>query len=172
MKYVKIAFLIVFLLLFGVFFANTAGSLTTDSPIQQPIAFSHQSHVEGLEIECTVCHQSVMEQEFAGRPTLQVCKECHDENTYTDSPEEAKLVEYIQSGQELPWNRLYDVPSHVYYSHRRHTAVAQIECAECHGDIGQASSPPERPLKLLTMDFCMDCHEQKGVTTDCNTCHR
>lgn len=81
-------------------------------------------------------------------------------------------MEYIRNGQSVPWRRLYDVPDDVYYSHRRHVTVAQLECVECHGEIGTSTSPPTGPLNDLTMEFCIDCHEKQNASTDCIACHR
>ena len=137
----------------------------------QPIQFNHLLHTEEVGLECTDCHQYVRRAEFAGRPTVDICAECHEE-PLTDSAEEALLIEYIQAGEAVPWERLYHVPDHVYYSHRRHVTVADLDCSVCHGEIGRADKPPPRPLKGLTMDFCLKCHEQRGASTDCNACHR
>ena len=137
----------------------------------QPIQFNHLLHIEEVGLECTDCHQYVKRAEFAGRPTVDICAECHEE-PLTDSAEEALLVEYIEAGEAVPWERLYNVPDHVYYSHRRHVSVAGLDCSVCHGEIGRTDKPPPRPLKGLTMDFCLKCHEQQGASTDCNACHR
>ena len=143
----------------------------SQGPIRQPIQFNHLVHTQEWELDCDVCHQHVRQEEYAGRPPLEVCAACH-EDPLTESAEEAILVESIKAGQEIPWRRLYNVPSHVYYSHRRHVTVAGIDCVQCHGDIGISTVPPEAPLKALTMKFCVECHEASGATTDCNACHR
>jgi predicted CXXCH cytochrome family protein len=86
--------------------------------------------------------------------------------------EKALVTSYIESSEDIPWNRIYDVPGHVYFSHRRHVAVAGVECATCHGDIASSTTPPPAPLNDISMAFCIDCHEKEEVTTDCNACHR
>lgn len=86
--------------------------------------------------------------------------------------EKAKVAAYLKSDEDIPWNRIYDVPNHVYYSHRRHVTVAGIECATCHGSIASTTTPPQAPLNDISMAFCIECHEQEKVTTDCNACHR
>lgn len=138
--------------------------------ISQPIAFNHKLHVEDNGLECVECHIYVMTQPFAGYPGVDKCLECHEE-AQTDSAEEEKIRQTAAAGEELVWNRIYDVPDHVYSSHRRHVVAGELECAECHGPIADATSPPSRPLNDLSMDFCMDCHEQRGVTNDCIACH-
>ena len=167
----KILLPAILLLAAGFVLTSGAARLAKKEVITQPIQFNHFIHVDTLEMACTDCHPHVMEREFAGRPTLKICAECHD-ISLTDSPEEVILLEYVQSQKEIPWRRLYEVPGHVFYSHRRHTTVAGIDCMECHGEIGLSTTPPPGPLTNLSMKFCMDCHEKKGVTTDCNACHR
>lgn len=140
-------------------------------PVLQPIAFNHQVHTQKLELECDVCHRYVLEAEFAGCPRAEICAVCH-EDPQTDKAEEAILVDYIKSGREIPWRRLYETARHVHFSHQRHVTVAKIDCAECHGDIGLSTSPPDGPLFELNMEFCTACHEKQGINTDCNACHR
>ncbi len=138
----------------------------------QPIEFNHSVH----ELGCDMCHRYVYEAEFAGRPFAEICAACHEEALKEGSAEESILLGFLESGREIPWRRIYKVPSHVYYSHRRHTIehgmTPKIECVECHGAIGTSTSPPGKPLNKLTMKFCINCHEERGVTTDCNACHR
>lgn len=139
--------------------------------IHQPIHFNHSLHTQEWELECDTCHRSVREAEYAGRPAVEICAVCH-EDPQGETAEEAALVEYIRNGQSVPWRRLYRIPDHVFYSHRRHVTVAQLECVECHGDIGISTSPPTQPLNDLTMEFCIGCHEKRDASTDCIACHR
>ena len=141
------------------------------SSISQPVAFNHRLHVEDNELECEECHHYVTSQTFAGLPGVEKCLECHEE-AQTESPEEEKIRQAAAEGKELAWNQIYNVPDHVYYSHRRHVVAGEIDCAECHGQIARATQPPSQPLNELTMDFCMDCHESRSVTNDCIACHK
>lgn len=138
--------------------------------VSQPIAFNHQLHVEGNGMECVECHVYVLTQTFAGLPTVERCLECH-EAPLTDSAEEEKIRQFAARGEPLVWNRLYEMPDHVYSSHRRHVVAGGMDCAECHGPIAATTKPPPRPLKNMTMDFCMDCHRRSGITNDCLACH-
>ena len=94
-----------------------------------------------------------------------------DENKRIREEENRKLMEYIKSGKEIEWQRLYRAPEDVYFSHRRHVVFGNIECKTCHGDIGESSKPPSKALKI-TMKNCMDCHEEKEANNDCIACHR
>jgi hypothetical protein len=147
-----------------------AHSLVFRRAVTQPIAFNHRLHVEGNGLECVECHAYVLTQTFAGLPSLERCLECH-ETAVTDSAEEEKLRELAAWGETLVWKRLYEMPDHVYSSHRRHVVAGGIDCAECHGPVAATTRPPARPLRALTMDFCMDCHRRRGASNDCLACH-
>jgi hypothetical protein len=139
--------------------------------VRQPIAYNHAAHVKKLEIGCETCHETSTAGEVAGIPPLSTCADCHREAN-GPSPEEKKVVEAVLAGREIPWARLYDLPRHVYFTHRRHVAVARIACERCHGDMGSQTRPPPGPLVALTMDGCIECHRQRGASQDCDVCHR
>ncbi len=137
----------------------------------QPIKFSHKKHIE-QGIECITCHQFYEERANSGNPTLDICSSCHSAQI-TDSPEEKKLIEeYISTGREIPWKRVYYVPGHVYYPHFRHVVMAEIKCEYCHGNIAEEKKPLKKPLKKIRMYFCIDCHEKRNISNDCITCHK
>lgn len=157
--------------LFLVIFLVTLFLFLTRSPgIPQPIAFNHHLHTEDNGIECLECHSFYMDHSASGLPGADVCRGCHEE-AMTDSPEEKKLVELLGSENGPHFRKLFRLPEHVFYSHRRHVAIAELECERCHGDIAKTESPPSRPLVNVDMDSCMDCHDDLGVTNDCITCH-
>lgn len=137
--------------------------------VKQPIAFNHRIHVEN-DMECEDCHAYFKEYAFSGRPSLEICMACHEE-PQGEGDEEKKLMEFIKAEKEIEWKRLYRVPEDVYFSHRRHVVSGNIECRTCHGDIGNSTRPPSRPLKM-TMDDCMKCHEENEASNDCIACHR
>ncbi|MFH1764259.1 MAG: cytochrome c3 family protein [Gemmatimonadota bacterium] len=150
-----------------------AGSLLLRSrgSFNQPIAFNHSKHVEDMGLPCTTCHLYAETGTRATIPNIEVCRMCHTA-PLTESPEEALLVEYIQSGQSIPWRKVYWVPEHVYFSHRRHTSVAEIACEICHGAIGQRVTPVTSPMVKITMDRCVECHQSVEASRDCISCHR
>jgi len=160
------------------FVVGVAALLATVSPpatearaSEQPIQFNHQKHTEGLELECSQCHEGVEDRVRATLPGVEVCIGCHEE-AVTDSPEEAKIRDYYGRGEEIPWQRLYRVPRHVFFSHRRHVHVARVACATCHGEMGTQTQPPAAPLKRIAMKGCLTCHRARGARIDCVSCHR
>lgn len=142
-----------------------AGSVT------QPIAFNHRLHIEEVGLECTDCHIYALEGVRATIPNIEVCGDCHEE-AMTESAEEALTVEHIRDGIPIPWRKVYHVPEHVYFSHRRHTTLGGIDCEQCHGAMEEREQPLTDPLVPLGMDECLDCHRQADATTDCILCHR
>lgn len=139
---------------------------------EQPIAFNHRIHV-AKGFECSLCHQFVREQRFAGLPTLQTCLLCHS-TQISQNPEEAKVRALAERKEPLRWTRITEVHpgDAAYFSHRRHVAQGQIPCATCHGPVAEMTRPPERPPIRITMGFCTACHAQRQVRTDCLACHR
>ncbi|MEW5899963.1 MAG: cytochrome c3 family protein [Acidobacteriota bacterium] len=140
------------------------------SGAKQPLEFNHKIHAEN-GLDCVDCHQHFKEHSASGRPSLEICSDCHSEPLGKSETEKA-LQQYILKGEEIPWKRLYRVPEDVYFSHKRHVVIGGLECKSCHGDIGERAKPPSRPLIKITMKRCMDCHEEKAVANDCIACHR
>lgn len=147
-----------------------------DRETEQPIPFNHNLHVTRGELECDSCHEYVLEEAFAGLPPVKICMRCHK----NEDPENPASLKYIQAirqaasdGGQIGWVRLYELPRHVYFSHRRHTDIGGLDCKECHGDMAALTAPPPRPVvRALTMEGCIACHDEKNVDNDCSWCHR
>lgn len=138
--------------------------------VRQPISFSHRSHVEDNALACSTCHQFYEKEAFSGLPSAEDCAVCHLE-AQGKSAEELKLVRLLKAGAPLDWRPLFQQPSHVYYSHRRHVIAGKLDCGVCHGAIAKSTEPPLR-VQNLGMQDCIDCHRRQGVSEDCTTCHR
>ena len=139
--------------------------------VLQPIAFNHQLHTEELGMTCDVCHQFYSSGKHSGLPSLASCMDCHEE-PLTESPEEQKIRDLAAAGQDDVFLKLFKMPDHVFYSHRRHAEIGEIPCETCHGAVDTASVPPELPLVRVSMNFCLDCHEREQTRSECTTCHR
>lgn len=140
--------------------------------IVQPISFNHNLHVEQEGMECTDCHSKVEALPSATFPSADVCTDCHEGEPLGESEEEVRLLRFLEEGNPIPWQRIYEMPRHVYFSHRRHVVLGEIECMTCHGDVPSMIVPPPRAVVSQTMEFCMDCHRERKVTNDCLACHR
>jgi hypothetical protein len=162
---------VVTLLMSAVGFAAGRILLRPAGAVRQPVEFNHRLHVKEVELECNTCHLYYETSLHSGLPDLELCMECHEE-ALTESPEEQRLLELANGDIEVPFKKLFRMPDHVYYSHREHVALADIECEICHGDIADSTVPPATALVNITMDTCVNCHAERGVMTDCTHCHR
>ena len=159
----------------------------------QPIRFSHRLHVK--QAKCLACHTTVTKGRAAGVPKLADCADCHEgaqAKTPEGKKEEAKLQDFIARKAEIPWSRVWRLPSHVVFSHRTHVTVGKVPCQSCHGAMETLDAPPTAPLKTLAMADCISCHEKsiplpsgqdqqpgpprvvagRRLSTDCAACHR
>jgi len=155
----------------GVGFATGRTYLRPASEVVQPIAFNHQKHTQELELACDTCHEYLSVGRHAGLPTLSTCLMCHEE-PQSKNPEEARIRELSAGGKQDVFVKLFKLPEHVYYSHRRHAVVAKIPCNTCHGAIAETTTPPTSPLVKIDMEFCIECHNRQSVKTGCTSCHR
>lgn len=144
---------------------------STTAAEDQPIAFSHQTHVAENGLQCQFCHSGVSQSPVAGIPSVELCMGCHT-HIATDNPEVQKLTDYWQNNDPVPWQRVYEQPDFVYFAHHPHIA-AGVTCGSCHGDVGNATEVEE--VVEMNMGFCLDCHaeqENKDALWDCAVCHR
>src|SRR5690606_37840168 len=112
----------------------------------QPVLFSHRHHTDELRIDCRYCHTSVETSSFAGLPSTHTCLTCHSQ-VLRDTPMLAPVIESARRNRPLAWNRVNDVPEHVYYNHGLHIAKG-VACTTCHGDVGaMALMQPGEPFE-------------------------
>jgi hypothetical protein len=152
-------------------FAAGRTALRPGEGATQPIQFNHQKHVKDAGVECSTCHEYYSTGNHSGLPPLATCEGCHQE-ALGKSPEEQKLLKLIASKQDVSFKKLFRLPDHAYYSHRRHVIDAGLPCETCHGAIADTTAPPRYPLVRITMATCIQCHAQKRVKTGCTSCHR
>lgn len=138
--------------------------------VEQPLAFDHRLHIEEIGLDCLDCHRGAESAVRATIPNVSECGDCHDV-ALSESPDELALVAYVEAGEKIPWRKVYRVPDHVFFSHRRHTALAGLECEVCHGPVAERSEPISRAFRRPTMNDCMDCHRESQASNDCLYCH-
>jgi hypothetical protein len=122
------------------------------APIGQPVAFAHAKH---QAVGCATCHRGVTSTARAGIPDAVFCAKCH-----TTLP------------RTIAWVQVTRIPSHVMFSHRRHVALAGLDCASCHGEMRERRTPLGVAPVRLTMTTCLSCHRHEGAAEDCAACHR
>lgn len=134
----------------------------------QPINFPHDVHAGTLGIDCAFCHKYVEKSTFASIPNTNVCMTCHV-SAATDRPEVQKLIKYFEDKEPVPWKVIHMLPSHVYFSHKRHVK-AGVQCSTCHGEIQVMKKV--RKMRSFSMGFCVTCHETNKAPKECWTCHK
>ncbi len=133
---------------------------------QQPIPYSHKKHL-AMGLKCQGCHTSPDPGELMGIPETKVCMGCHTA-VKTDSPHIQKLASYAKQEREVPWLRIYQIPSYVFFSHKAHTE-AGAKCETCHGPVAEREVLARETD--ITMGGCMDCHRKNKASNACNFCH-
>ena len=136
--------------------------------IYQPLPFNHQKH---QKVACVICHRGVESQKRAGLPDMDTCLNCHVTPPFKTKAD-IKVWNAAVEKKHISWKIISQIPPHVYYSHRRHVAMGQLDCAICHGDMTNRTIPPTRILKTISMNNCWNCHLKEKVINDCARCHR
>ncbi len=125
-----------------------------NQPIEQPIPFSHEHHVNGLGISCGYCHTSAEKSAFAGIPPTHTCMTCHSQ-IWTG----AQMLEPVRASyrtqKPLEWNRVHDLPDFAYFNHSIHVAKV-MACQVCHGNVNKM--PLTWKQNTLMMGWCLECH--------------
>jgi hypothetical protein len=155
--------------------------------VRQPIPFPHDIHAGTNQIPCMYCHHTADRSVDAGIPSVQVCAGCHIPGgaplIAADRPGVQALIAYWREQRPIPWVRIYKVPDHARFPHMRHVQGG-VECQECHGPVETMAEITGvykgtnagtrygivRP-NPLEMGWCIDCHRQREVRTDCSVCH-
>ncbi|MFN0070728.1 MAG: cytochrome c3 family protein [Chloroflexota bacterium] len=139
----------------------------------QPIAFSHQVHVQVAGADCTFCHRTAATGDSAGLPDLEQCMFCHlvvDQSLST--PSLTVAIQAVQASwveqREIEWARLHHIPDHSRFPHSAHLQ-AGIPCAECHGEVERMLQVQQ--VRSLKMADCVACHQQTAAPLQCVTCH-
>lgn len=142
---------------------------------EQPIKFSHKIHAGENQINCVYCHSGAEKSKHAGIPSPNVCMNCHSaisEGSITGKTEIAKIYdavgwdadarEYTGDTKPIKWVKVHNLPDHVYFNHSQHVKVGEVECQTCHGPVDTEMDVAEQ-FAPLTMNWCIDCHNQTEV---------
>ena len=153
---------------------------------EQPIKFSHVTHVQRNQMECQFCHWNVAKSSYAAIPEVETCWGCHKHVKGSDDQKKAeiaKLSEYVEVTTEIdpstngyknhfkkpiPWVKVHVMPDHVRFNHKRHVK-AGVACSSCHGQVPEMEVV-ER-VSSMKMGWCISCHRVQGSNIDCNVCH-
>lgn len=140
---------------------------------RQPVFFRHDVHAGQYQLDCKYCHYSAEYAAYPGIPSMRTCMGCHI-LAGAAIPQVQKVREAATSNKVIEWVKVHYLPPFVHFPHMRHvkgpTAVkAGITCQTCHGQV--QTMPQVYQFASLKMGWCLDCHHQNKVTTDCTACH-
>lgn len=163
---------------------------------KQPFDFNHKTHMDLVDNGCESCHVFREDGTYAGTPTLAQCADCHQDVQGDSKDEETFVNEYVANNKEVPWLIYSRQPDCVFFSHAAHVKMAEMECKDCHGDIGESESLKVYRENRITgysqdiwgeniagirqntwdgmkMTDCGKCHEEKmGGKGPCFQCHK
>ncbi|MEZ5391873.1 MAG: cytochrome c3 family protein [Bryobacterales bacterium] len=132
----------------------------------QLIPFNHKLHVD-KGVECLDCHKGAEKKRAAGLPDMKDCFVCH-QTIAADSPDIQKMAMLFNGGVRLDWVRVYQTPDFVFFSHKNHVK-AGLSCEQCHGPVATREVLAQEVSTNMTA--CMNCHKERGATTECFFCH-
>jgi hypothetical protein len=144
------------------------GSADFSGQDQQPVAFSHARHAGDLGIACLYCHRAAPVSSAAGVPSMNTCMGCH-RNVAKQSADLQALQASWERQQPIEWTRLHRLPDFVYFTHAMHLRSG-MNCTTCHGHVEETTGTPR--AASLEMGWCVSCHEARGASRDCWTCHK
>ena len=64
-------------------------------------------------------------------------------------------------GGPIEWNRIHNLPDHVYFNHAQHVTVGKLDCQQCHGKVEEMQVVKQ--YSTLSMGWCINCHRQTEV---------
>jgi hypothetical protein len=130
----------------------------------QPVKFSHKVHAGDNGIDCMYCHTTVEQGKSAGIPAVNLCMNCHvliREGTNSGKFEIAKVVNASETGKVIEWNRIHNLPDHVFFSHEVHVGSGKLDCTKCHGQVNEMDIMKQQ--SDLSMGWCINCHRETKV---------
>jgi hypothetical protein len=65
----------------------------------------------------------------------------------------------------IEWEKIHNLPDHVYFNHSQHIRAGKVQCQTCHGEI--TAMDEVKQVSELSMSWCINCHRQTKV--DFNT---
>lgn len=146
-------------------------NVVVPSPPGQPLDFSHKIHAGELGLPCQTCHAGARPEALASImsfPDTQTCMACH-QSMVTGKASIQKLVGFHQTGEPVPWVRIYQVLEGVNWSHKPHLQSG-IACESCHQDVRQMAIMTQ-VTAVTAMATCISCHEAHTARVGCDTCH-
>jgi len=160
-----------------VIYGGSAETLNVGYQPDQPVPYSHATHVGKLGMDCRTCHNTVEDANFAAIPPTQMCINCHAPKTDPATGIETGYpgahgnslnlrpawASYF-TGEPVPWVKVHDLPDYAYFNHSAHVNKG-VGCVSCHGRVdkmgGASTDDPIAgvyQVQNLSMGWCLECH--------------
>lgn len=157
---------------------------------EQPVQFSHDTHLKDAALDCSVCHYLRADGTFSGLPTSSDCVVCHRQVLGKSQQEREYVTEFIRKDKEVDWLTYQKQPDNVYFSHAVHSLITcnachqfteKELCTKCHLNVTASKYPPvfrENRISgysrnTMKMWQCEACHANRnhlGSTNASNAC--
>jgi len=160
---------------------------------EQPVNFTHKTHVADAGLECSYCHHLRADGTFAAFPTTEECAVCHRHLLGTSDEELAFWNNYVRTGKNVNWLVYQKQPDNAFFSHAPHSLAncnschnysdKQL-CSLCHPSV-QDGAPVYKQNRLtgyteytMKMWQCERCHANPNhlastaANNACFTCHK
>ncbi len=145
---------------------------------EQPIAFSHQVHVDQAGIQCEFCHRNVAKGDAATVPAVEQCLFCHKTivGETVDGEQNLEIVKLLgyagltSTGslnasiipEPINWERVHRLPDHVQFFHEAHIRYftegeGRPEAIKKAQQLGLNISDPPQATELVEAT-CAVCH--------------
>ena len=159
-------------------------------------SFSHKSHVEEFELECSDCHSGIFSMKIgssiantdftmAAFKDGKYCGSCHNGDDAFSSSTQCESCHYPPN-EKIVFTKPVKT---VVFDHDTHINKAEISCESCHKEVfamkggeleGEklafSDDPAEKRKYLVELHnkFCGTCHDSSqafGYLTKCTVCH-
>ena len=79
----------------------------------QPVQFSHETHLKDASLDCSVCHHLRADGTFDALPSTKDCAVCHSQMLGKSEAERVFFNEYVKKGKEVDWKVYQKQPDNV-----------------------------------------------------------
>ena len=140
--------------------------ISAENDPRAELIFNHTLHVKEVGAECATCHANATtstKPDDGLTPDMSVCGTCHDikdPNAGTACHQNPTQVKLLPTRVEN-----YDV-----FSHQQHLKTG-LNCQSCHTKVLESVQISAEQTLLPKMMDCLACHQKKGQTQECASCH-
>ncbi len=127
------------------------------------LKFSHQTHIQGVAIECVSCHGATTSKKASDslRPTHDNCTSCHEEQLTN----ECGYCHVNPDDIQPPPSPVREI----VFSHAQHVTMSDVACTTCHAGLDETDYA--RAKHMPAMATCATCHNERKATNQCEACH-